>query len=129
MQPASYNMTSKLDGLRVLVMEDEALIAEQIQWFLEDAGMVVVGPLGNLPDALAAAASSEFDLALVDINLGGHDSYPVADKLVERGIPLILMSGYTSAQLPAAYAAYPSLAKPFDPQALLDLIEQVAAGS
>jgi len=125
MHTASYNMTSKLNQLRVLVIEDEAVIAEQIQWFLEDEGMIVAGPFDNLSDALAGVAMGGFELALVDINLAGEDSYPVVDKLVESGILLILMSGYTCEELPAAYTAHPCLTKPFEPQALLDMIEQV----
>jgi len=118
-------MASQINKLRVLVIEDEAVIAEQIKWFLEDAGMIVAGSFGNLADALAGAVNGEFEVALIDINLGGEDSYAVVDKLVERGIPFILMSGYIPDELPAAYAAHPSLTKPFEPQALLDIIKQV----
>jgi DNA-binding NtrC family response regulator len=121
-------MASELDNKRVLVIEDEAVIEEQIQLFLEDAGMIVAGSFGNLADALTGAANAEFEIGLVDVNLAGEDSYAVIDKLVERGIPFILMTGYTSEELPAAYAAYPALTKPFEPQALLDVIEQVLAG-
>src|SRR5277367_5803662 len=124
MQITYYDMASELNQKRVLVIEDEIRIAEQIQWFLEDAGMIVAGSFGNLPDALTAAANGEFEIGLVDVNLGGEDSYAVVDKLVERGIPFLLMSGYTSEELPTAYAAYPSLTKPFEPQALLDIIKR-----
>lgn len=116
-------MTSKHSRPRVLVIEDEVTIAEQIKFFLEDAGMLVAGPFGTLAKARDAAMSAEFDVAVVDINLGGEDSYPVVDQLAKRGIPFILTTGYAPEEMPAKYAAYPSLTKPFEPQALLDAIE------
>src|ERR1700761_4494005 len=120
-------MASELNKKRVLVIEDEAVIAEQIQWFLEDAGMFVAGWFCNLADALTGAGNAEFEIALVDVNLGGEDSYSVIDKLVERGIPFILMTGYTTSELPLEYAAHPPLPNPCEPQALLDMIDRVSA--
>jgi DNA-binding response OmpR family regulator len=106
------------------VVEDEFFIAEELQWLLQDAGMTVLGPAGNLANALTLA-QSDFEVALLDVNLGGHYVYPVAAKLAERRIPFIFMTGYDRSELPPEYAACPCLAKPFNPKALLALIEKV----
>jgi CheY-like chemotaxis protein len=107
---------------RILIVEDEALVAMMIEDLLADLGCDVGDNPVRLEEALAAAQSGEFDMALLDLNLAGSRTYPVADVLAARGIPFAFLTGYRSEDLDAAYRAAPILAKPFrraDLQALL----------
>jgi DNA-binding response OmpR family regulator len=123
--------TEPLLGRRVLLVEDEALVAMLIGDALSDAGAVVIGPFAAVAPALAAIADMPPELAILDLNLGGESSLPIADDLVARGVPIIFASGYGNAGLPPRYRASPMLAKPFDPAelivklaALLDAVQQ-----
>ena len=78
-----------LAGTRVLVAEDELLVAMLIEDILEDNGCHVIGPFGSLGDALAAADAATVDVAVLDVNLRGDKIYPVAERLASRGIPFL----------------------------------------
>lgn len=91
------------------------LIAEA----LADAGAVLVGPFAAVAPALAAIEAVSPELAILDLNLGGESSLPIADDLMARGVPIIFASGYGSAGLPPRFRAKPMLAKPFDPAELI----------
>ena len=82
-------------GVRVLIVEDEAMIAMLLQDMLEEMGCVVAATAASLDDALRAAASDPLDLAILDVNLGGTETYPVADALRRRGVPYVFSTGYT----------------------------------
>src|SRR4028118_1708306 len=88
---------------RVLVVEDEAMIAMLVEDMVLDFGSEVVGPVANLNDAISLARSAELDAAILDINVGGSVIFPVADILNERGIPLIFATGYGSNGLPPRF--------------------------
>jgi len=79
--------TEPLLGRRVLLVEDEALVAMLIGDALSDAGAVVIGPFAAVAPALAAIADMPPELAILDLNLGGESSLPIADDLVARGVP------------------------------------------
>jgi CheY-like chemotaxis protein len=112
-------MTSKsLDGQRVLVVEDEFLLALDMMQMIEERGGTVVGPAGTLDRALALARSQSIDGAILDINLDRRDSFPVADALLERGIPVVFATGYDGPFLPERFADTPRLSKPFTEAAL-----------
>lgn len=98
---------------RVLLVEDEGMIAMLIEDMLVDLGFEVAETAARLDNALRAAETGSFDLALLDLNLDGTESYPVADILRARDIPIIFASGYGSTGLGAAYAGTPILQKPF----------------
>lgn len=103
-----------LAGLRVLVVEDSLLVADMIAELLEDAGVTVVGPVGRVPAALALAEREALDGALLDVNLAGQHSGPIAAALHIRGIPFIFLTGYSDAgALPAEFRDMPQMAKPF----------------
>ncbi len=103
---------------RVMVVEDELLIAMLIEDTLVDHGYVVVGPFSNVADALVAARDETVDVALLDVNLRGERVYPVAELLERRGIPFLLLSGYGMDAVPASRAHWEACSKPFMPAEL-----------
>lgn len=102
-----------LRGCHILVVEDEFLLAEDLQAELSDAEAVVLGPVGTLEEALDLVRSAErIDGAILDINLGGEAAYPVADLLIQRGVPLVFTSGYGGTSFPSRFAAIARCEKP-----------------
>lgn len=102
-----------LSGRRVLVVEDESRIAMLIRDTLEDIGCEVVGTATRFEDALEKAISLPFDVALLDVNLNGEPSYPIAQALAERGRAFVFATGYGTSNLPASLHDAPVLQKPF----------------
>jgi CheY-like chemotaxis protein len=100
-------------ALRILIVEDEMTIAFMIEDMLLDLGHEVVGVAMRLPEAMKAAANLHFDLALLDVNLDGHQSFPVAEVLTARGIPFAFATGYGRAGLAPPFNDRPVLVKPF----------------
>lgn len=113
-------MTTSLAGRRVLLVEDEMLIAMVIEAALEDEGVTVVGPFGRLAQAIDAAGREQVDAALLDVNLAGQYVYPVADILEQRGIPFLFLTGYGGVETPAGRAPWRSISKPFRTNELLN---------
>jgi CheY-like chemotaxis protein len=101
-----------LAGQRVLVIEDEAVVAALIEDILVDNGCHVVGVASRLNDALAKVQSLSFDVAIVDMNLNGQQSLPVAELLAQRGAAFVLSTGY-GASCAASSPGVPILQKPF----------------
>lgn len=114
---------AELDGLRVLLVEDELLVAMMLEETLHDAGCVVIGPVGRVDKAMDAAEGEAIDVAVLDVNLGGERVYPVAETLARMGVPFVFMTGYDRGVLPAEYAGRPAMRKPFKPA---ELIRQLA---
>lgn len=98
---------------RVLVVEDETLIAMDIEAALQALGCVVVGPTGKLATALQLAIGEELDAAILDVTIRGGKVYPVAEQLLARGVPFVLASGYGDWALPEQLRNQPRLTKPF----------------
>ncbi len=113
---------------RVLVVEDEAMIAMLVEDMVLDFGSEVVGPVATIDDAINLARSAELDAAILDINVGGSVIFPVADILSERGIPLIFATGYGSKGLPPRFQDSPTLPKPFSYQSLEEALRSALAG-
>jgi CheY-like chemotaxis protein len=109
---------TRLTGLRILVVEDEALVAMLVEDTLLDAGASVVGPVASVAEALALLETEVPDVAVLDLNLAGETSTPVADVLAARGIRFIVATGYGADGLPPGHADVPVLAKPYDPDDL-----------
>nr|WP_244755782.1 response regulator [Pseudoxanthomonas helianthi] len=100
-------------GRRILVAEDEYLLAQALADALQDAGASVAGPVGGVNDALRSLAGPPLpDAAILDMNLGGESVYPVADRLLEQGIPFVFTSGYDRDMAPSRYAHAPHCTKP-----------------
>jgi CheY-like chemotaxis protein len=100
-------------ALRVLVVEDEMLVAMNIEDMLLDLGHEVAALANRLETALSLAREAGFDVAMLDVNLAGQASFPVADVLRERGIPYLFATGYGVQGIAEAHRAAPVLQKPF----------------
>lgn len=116
-------MTEILQGRQALVIEDEGSVAMMIEAMLMEKGCAVE-VTGRLTDALAIAKTGQFDFAVLDINLNGLHSYPVADILSGRGVPIVFSSGYGGSVLPEMYRQAPTLQKPFREQELMTAVMQ-----
>jgi CheY-like chemotaxis protein len=103
----------KLPGLRVLIVEDEALVAFQLEDMLADLGCAIIGPASRVGQALDLLGRQTVDAAVLDLNVGGELVYPVADALARRGLPYIFATGYGAAGLTMPYRRRPVLQKPF----------------
>jgi CheY-like chemotaxis protein len=112
--------SSELLNRRILVVEDDFLVAQALSALLEDAGATVAGPIGWLDEALAfvEANANSVDVAVLDVDLHGEKSYLIADALKKRGIRFVFVTGYGLEALEAAYHDVPRYEKPFDPRAL-----------
>ena len=113
-------------ALRILVVEDEVLVAMNIEDMLLEHGFEVAGIASRLAPALALAREGRFDAAMLDVNLAGEASFPIADLLAERGIPFLFATGYGLAGLEERYRGHPVLQKPFRAAELRRAIEAIA---
>ena len=112
--------------MRVLVVEDEVIIAMSLEDMLTDLGCSVIGPATSLEQALLFATTAEFDAALLDVNLNGERSEPIAEVLTQRAIPYALVTGYGEAATEGRSNAPPVLSKPCTPGSLSVLLRQFA---
>ncbi|MFO1147395.1 MAG: helix-turn-helix domain-containing protein [Alsobacter sp.] len=117
-----------LSAPKVLVVEDDFFIAQDISNELSRRGLGVIGPLADSRSALALLTRERPDLAILDINLGGQMAYDVADALTSLHIPFIFASGYTRTSLPARYQDVPLVEKPYRSQDLIQHIKSRFAG-
>ena len=121
-------MTSNsLAGRRILVVEDETLIAILIEELLQELGCVVVGPVARLDAALQLASNEALDAAVLDVTIRGGHIQPVAEQLLARGIPFVLASGYGDWSLPENLRDQPRLTKPFTHQELEQQVRQLCS--
>lgn len=111
---------------RVLVVEDEWLIAEDHASSLTDAGYEIVGPASSVKMALRLIESEHIDVALLDIGLNGETSYPIADELKARGVPFAFLSGFVDKDVPVHLRGCRILAKPAAAASLVKLTKELA---
>lgn len=112
----------------VLLVEDEPLIAYEIESLLTDDGFTVVGMASTLEDALRAAAEAEAGVALLDVNIEGRSIAPVAEILKRRGIPFALVTGYDRGDLPPEMSEEALVSKPISGEALLQTVRRLLEG-
>jgi CheY-like chemotaxis protein len=115
----------KLQGARILIVEDEFLLAMDIESAIREEGGEVVGPIVNLEEAVATAGREQLNAAVLDLNLRGEMSYPVAEVLDRRHIPFVFATGYSQNRLPNAFQYRPCLRKPFTWLALTTALERL----
>lgn len=120
-------MSDALSGRRVLIVEDQYFIADDIRRMLGDAGAIVIGPAANEKDALSKLDSGEPDFALLDINLGDGPIYSIASELRRRGTPFAFVTGYSLFNIPEEFRAAPYIQKPFHSDEILGIFERMRA--
>jgi DNA-binding response OmpR family regulator len=112
----------RLAGRRILVVEDELLIAMMLEHALRSEGCVIIGPIPRVELALKAAREEPIDAAVLDVNLAGERVDPVAKALEKRSIPFVFTTGDHRSMLPSKHAHRPMLEKPYMPAQLISLL-------
>jgi DNA-binding response OmpR family regulator len=118
-------MNKGLAGKRILVVEDEYFIATDVKDALRKQGATVIGPVADLEQGLALAADDSLDGAVLDVNLEGAQTFPIADLLMRASVPFVFVTGYDAWALPEPYRGAPRIAKPIAMKALLATIERL----
>ncbi len=123
-------MTADLQGCRVLVVEDDALLALVYDEFLQDAGADVVGPAATVAEGGKLAEANGISVALLDVRLGDAEVWPVARILAGKGVPFVFCTGhFSSGSIPAEWSGRPVLTKPVRPtQVVAALVKALASG-
>lgn len=114
-------------GHRLLVVEDEYFLAQEVCEGLKDMGAEIVGPAGSVDDALALIEGGTLHGAVLDVNLGGEPVFPVADRLAERGVPFLFTTGYDASAIPDRFGAVVRCEKPVDVDRVVRAIGKVLA--
>jgi DNA-binding response OmpR family regulator len=114
---------ARLQGLRILIVEDNPYIAIALEEMLSEQGLVIAGVAGALDDALLLAASASLDIALLDVNIRDRKIDPVAEALVARGKPFVFTTGCGRAGLPEAFLDRPVVEKPFYIEEILETLQ------
>lgn len=116
-------MTQPLSGRRVLIVEDESLVAMLLETILEDMGCTPVGPASTVTEGLSMVATDEpLDAALLDVNVAGSQVFPVAQALKDRGVPFVFSTGYGQGGLPDVWRGQSTIQKPFTEAAVRDAL-------
>jgi CheY-like chemotaxis protein len=125
----SMNEKSALSGLHVLVVEDMFLVALDLSDQLTESGCRVIGPASSVRQALEEIAGVELDGAVLDINLAGERSFPIAEALASRGVPFLFLTGYDSGgTIPEQFKQTPKLSKPVDVNELTNAVARFRDG-
>jgi DNA-binding response OmpR family regulator len=111
----------------ILVLEDEWLIAEQIEGALEAEGYAVLGPVGRVREALELLNGRAVDAAVLDINLHNERSFAVAEQLAHASIPFVFLSGYSDVELPHGFGDRPLIQKPVDADQLCRCVRSLVS--
>lgn len=119
----------ELSNRKVLVVEDEMMIAMLIEDMLDELGCKLVGPATNVPRALEFISKEQVEVAVLDLNLDGKDTYAIADALRQKNVPFIFATGYGSSGMRREYGNRPVLQKPFQAKDLETALAEALAGS
>jgi DNA-binding NtrC family response regulator len=109
----------------ILVIEDEPLLAMDLEKLLGEVGYRVVGPATNISRALHFVRRERIDLTVLDLNLRGEMVFPLLDVLAEHGIPFVVVTGHSREMLPGPHRTRPFLQKPYEPAALLRVVHRL----
>jgi len=112
---------------RVFLVEDEDLVSMLVEDMLDYLGYEVSASAATLAAGMKAAAAGGFDVALLDVNLRGVLSFPIADMLVERGIPFLFVSGYSASGIEPRFSKVPTLQKPYALESLEQVLSHILA--
>lgn len=113
-------------SIRVLLVEDSMITALDMAQTLEVLGFEVAGPTGRVSGAFGILDKERIDVAILDVNLGKEDSFPIADRLMREGTPIAFLTGYDAASvLPERFGGIPCLSKPFSDEALVQTITRL----
>ncbi|NGN45054.1 response regulator [Mesorhizobium sp. CGMCC 1.15528] len=121
-------MDKLLSGRQVLVVEDEMLVLIMIEDMLADLGCELVVAAATVKQALAAIDAQVFDVAMLDMNLNGDNTYSVADALAARGVPFVFSTGYSGHEMRDGYRDRPLLKKPFMEKELAEIFAPLLSG-
>ena len=114
-----------LQGKRILVIEDELLLALCVGEALEEQGCEVIGPATSVRQGLNLVETTAVNGAILDINLNGELVYPVAKALMDRNIPFLFTTGYNSLDVPSSFRSVPRLDKPVEPGLFIQVLKQI----
>ncbi len=115
-----------ISGKRVLIVEDELLVALGLEDNLKSLGHDILGPVATLSEAVRMAETVDVDVAILDVNLRGEYVYPAAQILLERGIPFIFCSGFSGAMpVPGRFSDAPRVPKPYTSRAIAKALEDI----
>ena len=112
-------LAKPLSGMRVLIVEDEYYLADDLSRVLGDAGAAIVGPVGTIAEAEGQVEDRQFDCAVLDMNLRGDLMFAVAERLQDADVPFVIATGYAGSSLPATLRDAPRVEKPFAPEKLV----------
>lgn len=115
-------MSDVLVDRRILIVEDESLVAMLLETILEDLGCTIAGPEGSVSGGVSVARSEHIDAALLDVNVAGELVFPVAETLKQRGIPFVFSTGYGEGGLPEQWRGHTTIQKPFTEVAVRDAL-------
>jgi CheY-like chemotaxis protein len=126
-QTAQSGIVMTIAGYAIFIVEDETLLRMMISDMLESLGHRISSEAGQIDRALVLARTTEFDLAILDVNIGGKLITPVAEAVELRGRPIIFATGYAAADIPAPFCDRPALRKPFMIENLQQMIDRTMA--
>ncbi len=115
---------SRLHGRRVLIVEDEYMLASDLARGFAKAGIDIVGPTGSLAKAIQLLKDGGVDGAVLDIKLSDKQVYPLADTLIERGTPIVFVTGYDAGAIPARFSGVPLCEKPVDTLKVIEALSR-----
>ena len=119
---------SSMGRLRIMIVEDELLVAMNLEDMLEGFGFEVVGPYPTLAEAREALEADDLDAAVLDVNVRGELVFPLAEDLVARAVPVVFCTGYAeTGRFPPGLAGLPRVAKPYTPEGLRSALDIVLA--
>lgn len=125
MTPSARDQSVEISGTRVLVVEDEFFIADDLRRALTKAGASVIGPCATVGKTEEAIRAGGFDCAILDLNLSGESGVSLADQLVALNVPFALATGYGSGAVPEHLKGVTRIEKPFDPAAIVEVVARL----